>query len=106
MNAMSDDSHTDAEKDIDAKGNSRAEPHTDGNSSKPRRIWNSSRLAIIFVFTLPVLYVLSVGPAVYYFESTGQQPPDWVETFYWPLEWLHANTFLREPLDWYLRLFR
>jgi hypothetical protein len=53
---------------------------------------------------LPILYVLSLGPAVWGVEKMGWDPDLW-ETIYQPLIWLHENTFLEEPLDWYVELF-
>lgn len=57
---------------------------------------------------MPVLYVLSVGPAIFFFEQSGR--PQAMETFftyfYAPLEWLHSNVReVRHLLDWYIELF-
>jgi hypothetical protein len=57
---------------------------------------------ILCAAMLPVLYVLSVGPAAYVIERTrsGQEAG---RLFYAPLIWLHDNTPLRGPLEWYVR---
>ena len=61
---------------------------------------------VLLLFLLLVLYVLSIGPVVGIMSRTGwgyrTEPP----AFYLPLAWLHANTPLGDPLDWYIDLWR
>ena len=64
---------------------------------------SSNRLVLIIVL-LPVLYLLSVGPAIRYQRSLLWAQP-FLEKFYSPLLWLHENTLLRAPLDAYARLW-
>lgn len=45
------------------------------------------------------VYVLSVGPVVGLTSVSLDSP------FYTPIIWLHDNTFLAEPLEWYVRLW-
>lgn len=60
-----------------------------------------------FVLALPVLYVLSVGPVAKAIElATGDpSPPQWARQFYAPLRWLHDNTPMARPLEWYVALW-
>ena len=72
--------------------------------SEERR--SESRLAVAAcgaLFALPILYVLSVGPVAKGIElATGNKaPPQWARDFYSPLRWVHANTPLAKPLEWY-----
>jgi hypothetical protein len=58
------------------------------------------------VVSLPVLYVLSVGPVARLCQTVSPNfTPNWVHVFYSPLIWLHANTPLRAPLEWYVELW-
>jgi len=52
----------------------------------------------------PLLYVLSIGPVARLAEE-GLLPRDPVVAFYTPVIWLHHNTPLREPLEWYGHLW-
>jgi hypothetical protein len=60
-------------------------------------------LAIALALT-PVLYTLSVGPAVYVGMRSGASPEP-LRVFYAPLIWLAENTLLGGPLDWYVDLW-
>jgi hypothetical protein len=51
-----------------------------------------------------VLYVLSVGPAVRAVRA-NLISGDTAEAIYAPLVWLHSETPLREPLEWYTDLW-
>jgi hypothetical protein len=57
---------------------------------------------------LPLLYVLSVGPAAVVMGRSS--PGGWVFSaigvVYSPLEWLHGHTSLDKPLEWYRDLWR
>jgi hypothetical protein len=66
---------------------------------------NSAALIVIVgVLLLPVLYVLSLGPAVMIVDRTGMGE-DFAKIFYYPLIWLHENTPLAGPLEWYVSLW-
>jgi hypothetical protein len=61
---------------------------------------------VIVALALPLLYVLSAGPAAWlldhgYIAGTAVQV---AKVAYDPLDWAHDHTFLGEPLDLYLRL--
>lgn len=61
---------------------------------------------LLTFFGLPVVYCLSIGPAIWLIERTGMNP-DFFEIIYTPLEWLHSNVALVRPLlDWYVELWR
>lgn len=64
------------------------------------RAWVVITLAI----ALPLLYVLSVGPAV---AISNKCPKCGVvfQEFYFPLVWLDDHTVFREPLDAYIELW-
>ena len=58
---------------------------------------------------LPILYFLSVGPALFGLQALGDPLNRKVETafiyFYSPLGLLAKHTPLREPLHWYVELW-
>jgi hypothetical protein len=59
---------------------------------------------VVFALVLaPLLYTLSVGlgPAAYLVGRAGKGEGT-VQVIYAPLIWLHENTPLRKPLDWYV----
>jgi len=54
---------------------------------------------------LPLLYVLSLGPALWLARRfPGLRSP--CEVIYTPLQWLYDNTPLRAALDWYINLWQ
>lgn len=56
------------------------------------------------ILAAPLLYVLSVGPvAAIWIKYQLPVPP--LEAFYAPLIWLHDHTPLKDPLDWYVKLW-
>lgn len=63
-----------------------------------------------FVLALaPVLYLLSIGPAAYFFKLAGQPKgmENFLEVFYYPIEWLWDNSqAARAILERYLEFFR
>jgi hypothetical protein len=56
---------------------------------------------------LPAAYVLSTGPVCMVADKigVGDGVKDAIRAIYAPLIWLHANTPVREPLQWYLDLW-
>ncbi len=66
---------------------------------------------VAFLIGLPVLYVLSVGPAAWICDSIPRPHPQWLQTalnvFYWPLGWIDENgpSFIHDALDLYVQLF-
>jgi hypothetical protein len=63
-------------------------------------------IAVLLVALLPILYVLSLGPAVMLAEMTESDELVAVfEVVYYPLRWLHENTPLREPHQAYVELW-
>ena len=65
----------------------------------------AGRLAAVAV-GLTVLYVLSIGPAIALTRggnSVIQQ--DDLRTFYQPVIWMHDNTILEQPLEWYVEMW-
>lgn len=61
-------------------------------------------MAILVVLCLPILYVLSLGPAILLMRH-GWLDDSSVEIAYLPLTWLHEHTPLRQPLEWYASLW-
>jgi hypothetical protein len=59
-------------------------------------------IAVLIVVLLPILYVLSIGPAVMFFEDASPEVQHAVEVFYYPVAWLYENTPLRGPLEAYV----
>ena len=63
-------------------------------------------IAVLIVALLPILYVLSVGPAVMLADMTESDELAVVlRVVYYPLEWLHENTPLKEPIEAYIDLW-
>lgn len=63
-------------------------------------------LATMFLMGLPVLYVLSIGPAEAMYESCGESMQYVLEVVYAPLTWLDANSDIaRSFFDWYRSLW-
>jgi hypothetical protein len=56
------------------------------------------------VVLAPLLYVLSIGPAGMICERMGIDPEP-MRPVYAPVVWLHDNTPLKGPLEWYVRLW-
>jgi len=76
-------------------------------NSESRRSRSGAALALVMVILLPMLYVLSIGPAAMLVQMTGteQELAPVLQVFYFPVIWLHENTPLREPLDAYVELW-
>ncbi len=68
-------------------------------NERPQRATLGVVLAI-FVLLSPILYVLSMGPVVAISEQTGTGR-EAMEIVYYPVIWLHDNTPLEKPLEWY-----
>ena len=62
-------------------------------------------VVLLIIFLLPVLYVLSSGPVLRLAEETGFPSEDTISIIYAPLVWLYDDTFLEEPLAWYVGLW-
>jgi hypothetical protein len=54
--------------------------------------------------TVPLFYVLSIGPVAAVAKRSGSRGTAMTQ-FYAPIIWLHNNTFLRKPLEAYLDLW-
>jgi hypothetical protein len=58
---------------------------------------------------LPLLYLLSTGPVVLILEKTngfgGMVSLDILDKVYYPVVWLYNNTFMRDPIEMYLKLW-
>ena len=67
----------------------------------PQKTSAASVITIVFLI-LPLLYILSLGPVVYVLQLTNGAGADFAEAFYYPVIWLHDNTPLKEPLEWYV----
>lgn len=78
---------------------------TESSSERSKR--GAAPLALVGLFLLPVLYVLSLGPAVWLYNAQQGQGPaaEVLETIYAPLGWLHENTPFQGPLEWYVDLW-
>ena len=76
--------------------------------SHPKRSRAGPAAALVIALLLPVFYVLSLGPAVYLAKATDEDPRlvQAIVVFYAPLQWLHDETPLREPLDAYVDFWK
>ena len=58
---------------------------------------------------LPALYCLSTGPVIWLWTRAdrfhGLVSIRQLQTFYWPIVWLHDHTFMEQPIDWYISLW-
>ena len=70
----------------------------DGRS--PDEGGRSAGLIAAGLLLAPILYLFSIGPVARLSEE-GYLPRDPVRAFYEPVVWLHHNTPLKEPLEWY-----
>ncbi len=61
-------------------------------------------MVIAIAITLPLLYVLSFGPAIAVVQKHPKCVPAFQE-FYLPVIWLEEHTALRRPLDFYCRFW-
>ena len=75
--------------------------------SQTRRWRSGPAIALVIALLLPMLYVLSIGPAVYVLKATGpnRELEEAVEVFYFPVEFLHQTTPLRGPLEAYVEFW-
>ncbi len=63
----------------------------------------SSGWLLVFLFAVPLLYVLSIGPAVaLIIRAQDQRIVRVFERIYAPVIWLHDHTLLKEPLEAYV----
>lgn len=58
---------------------------------------------LVAVCLAPVLYLLSFGPVIHFGEKVIGQ--DVLRAAYAPVVWLHANTPLKGPIEWYAALW-
>ena len=61
--------------------------------------WRKALLLLSQCWLWLTAYLFSVGPVVGLTSVSLNSP------FYTPVIWLHKNTFLAEPLEWYVRLW-
>ena len=64
----------------------------------------SGSLWALLALAIPLLYILSCGPAIYLIEKTHANS-DIFEKVYTPLIWLHDHTPLKEPLEAYAQFW-
>ena len=77
---------------------------TEGNESPQNSDDRSGLGWVLVVAALPLLYLLSIGPAA----AVARAYPQTEETLtkiYFPIILLHRHTPLREPLDWWMELW-
>jgi len=72
--------------------------------SRTRRSRGGLAVAPVIVLLLPMIYVLSIGPAVCLREATGRNRrlEEAAGAFYSPVIFLHQTTPLREPIEAYV----
>jgi hypothetical protein len=65
---------------------------------------NKSTGLIVGLIIIPMLYILSIGPVGFILQKyhINEEP---FRIIYLPIAWLHQNTLLKEPLEWYVTLF-
>ena len=74
-----------------------------GQTSDPK---GSSGWLIILVVAVPLLYVLSIGPAEAVFSRTkNSRTINLLGKVYAPVIWLHDHTILKKPLEAYVELW-
>jgi hypothetical protein len=70
-----------------------------------RRSRSGPARAVLIALFVPVLYVLSVGPATIIFDDASPEVRYAIQVFYYPLAWLHDNTPLQGPLQAYVEIW-
>lgn len=66
----------------------------------------SSNSVVTFLAVVPLLYVLSIGPAAAWVSrSNNGLGADVLTKVYAPVIWLHDHTVLKEPLEAYVELW-
>lgn len=61
---------------------------------------------ILFVIAVPLLYVLSIGPAAALVSRNNNgRGADVLTKVYAPVIWLHDHTVLKKPLEAYVELW-
>ena len=65
-------------------------------------------IIVLVLIILPVIYVASVGPAVWLAENKviSSEPGSAVTIIYSPLESASSSPAVEAPLKWYIELFR
>ena len=80
-------------------------PMSADDNNGPQDPEDKSGLAwVLVVAALPLLYLVSIGPAA----AVVRAYPQTEETFtkiYFPIILLHKHTPLREPLEWWVELW-
>ena len=78
-------------------------------SSEPKSPGSKLGMFAAVVVGLPLLYLLSVGPADLIFEKTngfgGTVSVNTFRGFYGPVIWLYENTFMKHPIEMYVLLW-
>ena len=54
---------------------------------------------------IPLAYIGMLGPAARWYDKCPRPMQNALQVIYYPLQWLHENTPLRKPLDWYIELW-
>ena len=73
-------------------------------ATKGERKISPTKALILSVFVVLALYLLSVGPVM----RLVLRDATLIRTFqriYAPIIWLHENTFLHDPLEWYVEMW-
>ena len=72
-------------------------------------ILSRGSLLAVLSFAWLSFYVLSIGPVVALIEylnySGNTSVVSFIDSFYGPANWLHAETILKKPLEWYAELW-
>ena len=72
-------------------------------------ILSRGSLLAVLSFAWLSFYVLSIGPVVALIEylnySGNTSVVSFIDSFYGPANWLHAETILEKPLEWYAELW-
>ncbi|MCA9156284.1 MAG: hypothetical protein KDA38_15940 [Planctomycetales bacterium] len=62
-------------------------------------------IVVFVLFVMPMLYVLSIGPVVYFYQDS--EPPMWLQNFYAPILWVHGlGGFVGQALERYAEMWR
>lgn len=77
--------------------------------SEPRRGGNALTIAVV-AFALPLLYALSLGPAIFlskHLLPRGGWGPGAIDAIYYPLEWLaDKSPAFHRVIWWYAELWQ
>ncbi|MDB4614451.1 hypothetical protein OAH18_02050 [bacterium] len=77
------------------------------DSGAKHKWWQRPRFVVVFVLVQPILYVLSLGPAIVLHQNAAKSTQGLIERYYSPLVyWMSHNLPGHQVLEAYARWWR